>query len=110
MPRDELGIVIGQAVNALLELDETPDREAVEVIGRRATLEVEQRRLVLAPIVQEVCEIDARLGVLQVELERPAQPVEGPAFVGEPMGGVAHARSEERRVGKECRSRWSPYH
>src|SRR2546426_8889213 len=25
--------------------------------------------------------------------------------------GVLHgARSEERRVGKECRSRWSPYH
>ena len=23
------------------------------------------------------------------------------------LGG---ARSEERRVGKECRSRWSPYH
>ena len=23
---------------------------------------------------------------------------------------VAHKRSEERRVGKECRSRWSPYH
>src|SRR3712207_407510 len=23
---------------------------------------------------------------------------------------VKHARSEERRVGKECRSRWSPYH
>src|SRR3712207_8142651 len=22
----------------------------------------------------------------------------------------AHLRSEERRVGKECRSRWSPYH
>ena len=21
-----------------------------------------------------------------------------------------HDRSEERRVGKECRSRWSPYH
>ena len=21
-----------------------------------------------------------------------------------------NARSEERRVGKECRSRWSPYH
>ena len=25
-------------------------------------------------------------------------------------GIVAHRRSEERRVGKECRSRWSPYH
>ena len=23
---------------------------------------------------------------------------------------VAIERSEERRVGKECRSRWSPYH
>ena len=22
----------------------------------------------------------------------------------------SHDRSEERRVGKECRSRWSPYH
>src|SRR2546427_13036027 len=25
-------------------------------------------------------------------------------------GGAALTRSEERRVGKECRSRWSPYH
>ena len=24
--------------------------------------------------------------------------------------GVTLCRSEERRVGKECRSRWSPYH
>ena len=23
---------------------------------------------------------------------------------------IASDRSEERRVGKECRSRWSPYH
>ena len=23
---------------------------------------------------------------------------------------LAESRSEERRVGKECRSRWSPYH
>ena len=30
------------------------------------------------------------------------------------LGGILnqciHNRSEERRVGKECRSRWSPYH
>ena len=24
--------------------------------------------------------------------------------------GIILFRSEERRVGKECRSRWSPYH
>src|SRR2546426_10773706 len=27
-----------------------------------------------------------------------------------PAGKIFVARSEERRVGKECRSRWSPYH
>ena len=26
------------------------------------------------------------------------------------MWGYRAERSEERRVGKECRSRWSPYH
>src|SRR6266404_8057239 len=34
------------------------------------------------------------------------------AFTGEQLQelGVVSPRSEERRVGKECRSRWSPYH
>src|SRR5260370_1388060 len=27
-----------------------------------------------------------------------------------PVATLAVTRSEERRVGKECRSRWSPYH
>ena len=27
-----------------------------------------------------------------------------------PIGLILLLRSEERRVGKECRSRWSPYH
>src|SRR2546421_197987 len=33
-------------------------------------------------------------------------------FVGDyrPTLGSGPTRSEERRVGKECRSRWSPYH
>ncbi len=26
------------------------------------------------------------------------------------IGSPGMGRSEERRVGKECRSRWSPYH
>ena len=32
---------------------------------------------------------------------------------GEPcvcVQSISYSRSEERRVGKECRSRWSPYH
>ena len=31
-------------------------------------------------------------------------------FAGVSLVGILNARSEERRVGKECRSRWSPYH
>ena len=30
--------------------------------------------------------------------------------VSQPNISEVHLRSEERRVGKECRSRWSPYH
>src|SRR5256885_15921410 len=32
------------------------------------------------------------------------------ARVRELLGKIGCSRSEERRVGKECRSRWSPYH
>src|SRR3989475_10643594 len=34
----------------------------------------------------------------------------GPACGEGVRAGGARDRSEERRVGKECRSRWSPYH
>ena len=30
--------------------------------------------------------------------------------LGDPGDIIIDGRSEERRVGKECRSRWSPYH
>ena len=35
-------------------------------------------------------------------------PPTGP-ITGDTTGGIV-GRSEERRVGKECRSRWWPYH
>ena len=31
-------------------------------------------------------------------------------LVDKGLAAYKEARSEERRVGKECRSRWSPYH
>jgi len=31
-------------------------------------------------------------------------------FYSDSCSRSGEARSEERRVGKECRSRWSPYH
>ena len=48
----------------------------------------------------------------------PAAPLPPATILGYPRIGpdrelkraVERSRSEERRVGKECRSRWSPYH
>ena len=37
-------------------------------------------------------------------------PKEPPKLTVKSGDTVAVERSEERRVGKECRSRWSPYH
>src|SRR5438552_18605198 len=42
----------------------------------------------------------------RLEVDRPAGPADG-ADPG--AGEVGVQRSEERRVGKECRSRWSPW-
>src|SRR5947207_13908071 len=64
----------------------------------------------------DVCSSD--LDLAQVRLEH-APPDD--ALYAEPLFGVQETggstsvrgnfeRSEERRVGKECRSRWSPYH
>ena len=55
-----------------------------------------------------------RLSVVRLE-ECPAERKKSrraePAASGRKVASVAEGtRSEERRVGKECRSRWSPYH
>ena len=47
--------------------------------------------------------------VIYETLDRAA---EGLALTQHPYATIGNerSRSEERRVGKECRSRWSPYH
>src|SRR5690349_20339218 len=41
---------------------------------------------------------------------QPMVVLVGAAALGARLGMASQMRSEERRVGKECRSRWSPYH
>src|ERR1039457_3010903 len=50
-------------------------------------------------------------GMLSASYDAPFPPAMTDLIVvgGEPRS-VLSSRSEERRVGKECRSRWSPYH
>src|SRR2546430_4455157 len=53
----------------------------------------------------------AYAGLVPTERERVKALIERPE-VAQQMEkmGIPAKRSEERRVGKECRSRWSPYH
>ena len=57
-----------------------------------------------APIYQ-IGTCDNLIGSVNLYLSKP----EG-IIVGVDGGDGNYSRSEERRVGKECRSRWSPYH
>ena len=49
---------------------------------------------------------------LSGRIERKTADFSVPGFVAAPFDSEKEIllRSEERRVGKECRSRWSPYH
>jgi len=54
--------------------------------------------------------VSLRKSRTEVQARRLASP--DPAAPGEAVAAnlLRRDRSEERRVGKECRSRWSPYH
>src|SRR2546430_12492925 len=65
----------------------------------------------------DVCSSDPSPGPPGVATKLPAAtpgwPGEDPDLLEQVEDRLAlelHLRSEERRVGKECRSRWSPYH
>ena len=47
---------------------------------------------------------------VMVEMEAIIVSEEESASISITLPSEADSRSEERRVGKECRSRWSPYH
>src|SRR5256885_11765339 len=52
--------------------------------------------------------LDAPLGEIPERLVPEAAQIKIRAQL--PVDARQQIRSEERRVGKECRSRWSPYH
>ena len=96
--------IIGPVIDVEFQAGNLPEiYDALEIYtedGTKIVAEVQQLpeekvRLVLAGDLQAQCTAS---GYAMREL-------------GVPFAGVFGAcRSEERRVGKECRSRWSPYH
>ena len=57
---------------------------------------------------REAAELALEAGPLAELADNLSENVIGAVAV--PLGVATNLRSEERRVGKECRSRWSPYH
>src|SRR2546422_277480 len=78
-------------------------------------VEVADRREGVHPLAQRLTDADEdarRERDRELARERDRAEAPGRRLVGCPVvrqPGAAE-RSEERRVGKECRSRWSPYH
>src|SRR3712207_7399855 len=62
------------------------------------------RRLFNQMSVPEVDEVEGLPPAVALQQQR------GSPSTRSSVGSVTTLRSEERRVGKECRSRWSPYH
>src|SRR5258706_10821263 len=59
--------------------------------------------------ISHVCRSGGRRGEVIV-VPHLKRVVEAPGEPARRVRGDVGDRSEERRVGKECRSRWSPYH
>src|SRR5215217_7380827 len=102
MERDEaLGVLREVAVEVLsVEPDSVTE-------GARFKEELDADSLDLVEVVMGLEE--------RFDISVPEEDLEGVTTVGQAVDLVlskvgAEMRSEERRVGKECRSRWSPYH
>ena len=65
---------------------------------------------ILMALVEAGKAIDEMALMLQKEVAERVAALPGGRTYGSLTVLTQHERSEERRVGKECRSRWSPYH
>src|SRR2546422_1706291 len=107
--REEHFHLLGGGVLGLVENDERMVQRAAAHVGERrefdrAALEELPGLVETQKVVERVVE-RAQVGI---DLLSKISREEPKAFARLDRG--PNQRSEERRVGKECRSRWSPYH
>ena len=74
--------------------------QALNTLKDALTAAIEARKAALAE-----ADLEARLTSEGIDISLPARPDD----IGR-IHPISQTRSEERRVGKECRSRWSPDH
>src|SRR2546422_11684392 len=84
---------------------------------RRARVGIIGLGYVGLPLAVEFAKAGFTVTGMDLSESKTARINAGDSYVGElsnatlkPLVDAGKLRSEERRVGKECRSRWSPYH
>src|SRR3989441_3820936 len=88
-----------------------PDREHVYRQRHRRADGAGFRAVLRGDLANSVCDPDpGDRGRVRGRLVRGAQQHDRYLVHGDLRRRRLRLRSEERRVGKECRSRWSPYH
>src|SRR2546430_5208728 len=106
-----IGVIdIGQQkVTSSIMVDGNPQMILLSLDGRYL--------FVTQPTLGRVAIISARTGKTICTASLPGQPTllavgpqSGALYAAGNGASIVSVRSEERRVGKECRSRWSPYH
>src|SRR3712207_247150 len=98
--RENLARLRDRIAEACLRANRAPGSVALVAVSKTHPAEAVEAALAAGQAVfgeNRVQEAAAKFPAL-----RPAHPALRLRIIG--------ARSEERRVGKECRSRWSPYH
>ena len=103
------------------EQDKTPEKQIYEVeIGNLP--EKEFRRMIVKLIQDLRKRMEAKIEKMQEMFNKHLEELKNKQIemnntiteMKNTLEGInsrkTEARSEERRVGKECRSRWSPYH
>ena len=84
-------------------MDSSPLRRAIAALAHRQSL-AESLTAEAFGVVMSGEATSAQIAALLMGLRTKGETAE------EVAGAARALRSEERRVGKECRSRWSPYH
>ena len=91
------------------------NEQGVENRGRKPRQRKVSQSVFLASLVLAIIVLFAA-GTRSEEIYQIAAPIFGIKVAKQPLDTEVMketyrtTRSEERRVGKECRSRWSPYH
>src|ERR1035441_610507 len=110
--RDAVDPVVRSVMNVVREMKCAPGREddiELALTEALANAVVHGAKSDPSKIVECDVACDAQHGILIV-VRDPGNGFDPAKIADCCQGENIYSRSEERRVGKECRSRWSPYH